>query len=123
MYDKLFEALLALKKHNVKSMKKIKSMVKKHEKLESKLVLDEKKNNELEIYKLNFMTTIMFYWRMTKLTTERDSVLKKQKDLLNSNTKLVNKANIFKKDFNKSNSTLQCKIAGKSNHDEISENN
>lgn len=75
---------------------------------------------ELEVYNLNFMSTNAFFVKdMKKLMKERNSFLKKNKDLLDSNTKLETSISTHKSDLGKSNLSLQLMIIGKSKFDEI----
>lgn len=77
----LFEVSLVLKKPNMKLTKKIKRLMKNQE-VESKLVLESRKNEEFDVYKLNFMSTIVFLEEdKKKLMSKRDSIIKKTKDL------------------------------------------
>lgn len=74
----LFEVSLVLKKPNMKLTKKIM----KNQEVESKLVLESRKNEEFDVYKLNFMSTIVFLEEdKKKLMSKRDSIIKKTKDL------------------------------------------
>lgn len=74
----LFEVSLVLKKPNMKLTKKIM----KNQEEESKLVLESRKNEEFDVYKLNFMSTIVFLEEdKKKLMSKRDSIIKKTKDL------------------------------------------
>lgn len=87
MFNKLFEMSVTLKKHNIKLTKKTKKLMKDQE-AESKLA-SESKMIELEMYKLNSISTIVFLKEDNKnLINGRDPVLKRNKDFLDSNTKL-----------------------------------
>lgn len=75
--------------------------MKKIEKVDLTLTLEVRRNKEFEIYKLNFMTTITIMENnKKKLITEMVSILKKFKDLQDTNAKLENSVSKFKSQLN-----------------------
>lgn len=74
---------------------------------------ESKRTEEFEVYKLNFMFTIALVAEDKKknLMTERDSILKRYKNLLDSNTKLETTISALKFDLAKANLFLQCMIS------------
>lgn len=67
---------------------------------------------------MNFVSTIIFLEEdKKKLINNRDSVIKRNKDFLDSKLKIS--VSTLKSDLDKTNFSLQCMIVGKSKFDEI----
>lgn len=84
----IFDISLAVEKQNMELAKKIKNLMKNLEEAKSKLAFEMKKVDELELSKLNSIS--MFALLEEEKANKRDSVIKKYKDLQDSNAKLEN---------------------------------
>lgn len=72
--------------------------MKDQEKIESELALESRRIEEHQVYKFNFMSTITFLKvdEKKKLMNKRDSVLKRNKNFLDSNGKLETSVSTLK---------------------------
>lgn len=84
----IFDISLAVEKQNMELAKKIKNLMKNLEEAKSKLAFEMKKVDELELSKL--ISISMFALLEEEKANKRDSVIKKYRDLQDSNAKLEN---------------------------------
>lgn len=94
--------------------------MKDQEEIKSKLAYQSKSTKEFEMYKLNSASTIAFLEEnKKKLMNERDSILKRNYDILDSNISLETSVSTVKFDLTKTNLSLQYKILRKLTFDDI----
>lgn len=74
---------------------------------------------KIEVYKLNYMSTIIFVEEDKKKLTSYRSLFKRSKDLICASRKLEISISTFKSDLDKTTLSLQRVIAQKSKLDEI----